>query len=106
MLTLCFFTQEPDTALFLHIGLVNLRGTTSSVTSMLELMGAKHNLCNKYYTTSDGMMTAELSSQLSTHGFQLVLASYLDLGRNGTRQRIDFKKLILFGFDRSDLGTE
>lgn len=86
MLILCFFTQEPDTALFLHIGLVNLRGATSSVTSLLESMGAKHNLCNKYYTTSDGMMTSELSSQLSTHGFQFKpgAAFFNKLFENGT----------------------
>ena len=85
-LTPTVLTQEPDTALFLHVGLVNLRGATSVVTSLLESMGAKHNLCNKYYTTSDGVMTSQMRSQLSTHGFHLKpgAAFFHELNQNGT----------------------
>ena len=53
---------------------------------MLRGMGTKRNLCNKYYTTSDGFLTENLRTLLSSHGFVHKPASpqFDRLFRNGT----------------------
>lgn len=61
--------QEPSAALFLHVGLINPRGVLLAVRSILNSMGTKRNLCNKYYTTSDGRLSETLRAILSSHGF-------------------------------------
>jgi len=56
------------------------------VRSILRGMGTKRNLCNKYYTTSDGFLTENLRTLLSSHGFVHKPASpqFDRLFRNGT----------------------
>jgi hypothetical protein len=56
------------------------------VRSMLNSMGTKHNLCHKYYTTSDGRLTETLRALLSSHGFvhKPAAPQFDRLVRNGT----------------------
>ena len=77
--------QEPDAAIFIHIGMTNPRGAWSATKSMVRALG-QGKYCNAYYTFSDGHLDPRIRSLLSVHGVIYKPASpfYDELFRNGT----------------------
>ena len=59
--------QEPDAAIFIHIGMTNPRGAWSATKSMVRALG-QGKYCQAYYTFSDGHLDPRIGSLLRDHG--------------------------------------
>jgi len=76
--------KEKDTAVFMHIGMINPTGARSATKSMVRALKGKY--CNAYYTTSDGPLDSQIRSLMIENGFIYKPASpfFKQLFENGT----------------------